>query len=51
MPDRFGNPEKARFKEERMVNREYDEIVDEPTIVSKTPEKKIIKNSEEHQDS
>jgi hypothetical protein len=30
MPDRFGNPEKTPFKEMRMVNREYTEIIDEP---------------------
>ena len=47
MPDRFGNPEKVTSKEQRMVNREYTEIVNEPTIVSKPSDKKPKKKSKD----
>jgi len=37
MADRCGNPEKPIFRETRMVNREYDEIIEEPNKEISSP--------------
>jgi hypothetical protein len=44
MPDRFGNPEKVRFKELRMVNREYDEVIKEPKKIENPINDQTVKN-------
>lgn len=49
MADRFGNPEKVHFKEERMVNREYDEIIDKPKQDISSPKKVHSKHSDGQQ--
>jgi len=51
LPDRFGNPEKVTSKEQRMVNREYTEIVNGPTIVSKPSDQKTSKDKKKKKQS
>lgn len=45
MKDKSNKPDRAIPKEMRMVNREYDEIVFEPSDVSSPSDKKRSKNS------